>query len=127
MSEKIEKLKSKLSGRLHSAKGVIEESKERLVTLAGDLEAVVEEKVDEARGKFSKARKKIKKHQVNLKQSQTEFKEKRTHELAQKRAEYSEKYAKACVEMVFASIEKAEQAMADAILAAREAEELEEV
>ena len=55
MSEKIEKLKSKLSGRLDSAKGVIEVSKERLVDVLGDLESAAEEKVGEAKGKLSKA------------------------------------------------------------------------
>ncbi|MEM6524733.1 MAG: hypothetical protein AAF693_13105 [Bacteroidota bacterium] len=131
MSEKIEKLKLKLSEKLDEAKGkvdyvreTINSSKEKLRKSFNGHESSSDELGDSTNEKLGKVRKKIKKYRANLEQTLKEYEEQQTVELAEQRAKYSEKYARACIQMVLKSVDRAEKAVAESIVAAEVVEEL---
>lgn len=124
MSEKIQELKTKFSEALDSAKEKANEVQSNVKTSGESLSAKVSSKVDEVKAAFSSAQEKAKTKKEELDAKIEAFKHDRSVERAQKKAQEAEEYAMACVELVFASINEAEIAIANALVAAKEAEEI---
>ena len=124
MSETINFLKEKFASSLESAKQMANEVSEKMKSSVTEIETSITEKMEEAKSQVASVQEKMEAKYAEFEANVEAFKAESNAEISKKKAVYAEEYAAACVEMVFAAMQEAENAISNAILAAQEAEEL---
>lgn len=124
MSIKLNELKEKFQAQLEVAKIKVEEAKDSAKTSVEDAKEKVKTKVAEAKVSFSEVQAKAEEKKAEVESSITAFELDRSAAKAKRRAEHAEEYAISCIAMVDAAVIEADSAIANAIIAAAEAEEL---
>ena len=122
MSVQLDNLKAKFQESLENAKQKVEQAKASTAESTEAAQAKVDAQVEETKASWAQFQAKVNAKREEVNNSIEAFKAERSAKRAIKRAKHAEEYALACIDAVGAAIEEMDFAIANALVAAIEAD-----